>query len=168
MIGERWREIVEFIGVAAIIASLIFVGMEVRQERDLARSNLAATSFDNLTSLVLMTSDPGFAKTFAKMLERPQDLTIDERLQVDSVLDAIKLMILRECFLVEREVFVECDGMVSEVARRYFGNRYAQSWWRLNNIQGARAIMPGWVDPLILGPDADSNLTKLDEVLEGL
>ena len=168
MIGERWREFVELIGVVAIVASLIFVGMEVRQERDLARTILAATSFDNLAALRLTASNPDFAKTYAKMLERPEDLTIDERIQVDSVLDAIKFMILRECHLVERNVFTECDGMVSEVVHRYFGNEYAQSWWRLNNTQGARAILPSWIDSAMLGPDVDSNLRNIEEVLEAL
>ena len=166
MFGKRLRESIELIGVVAIVASLIFVGMEVRQERDLARSNLAASSFDNLAALRLTTSDPEFAKTYAKMLENPEDLTTDEMIQVNSVLDAIKLMILRECHLVERDVFMECDGMVSEVTRRYFGNKYAQSWWRLENIQGTRAIMPNWVDPAIFSLDVDSNLRDLQAVLE--
>lgn len=40
----EWREIAEAIGVAAIVASLVFVGLRIRQEDDIARLELVDQS----------------------------------------------------------------------------------------------------------------------------
>jgi len=53
MIEQRWKDAFELLGLVAIVASLIFVGMEIRQERDLARSDLAAQSFENISTFYL-------------------------------------------------------------------------------------------------------------------
>ena len=31
-----WKEVVEFVGIAAIVASLVFVGLQLQQDRELA------------------------------------------------------------------------------------------------------------------------------------
>jgi len=41
MKSMNWRDVVELIGISAIVASLIFVGLEMRQARDIALSELA-------------------------------------------------------------------------------------------------------------------------------
>jgi len=58
-------------------------------------------------------------------------------------------------------VFVECEIIVSEYGPRFFGNHYAQSWWRLQNPADL-TFMPSWVDALITGIDPDSNIELLD------
>ncbi len=37
MKSVSWKDIAELLGMAAIVASLIFVGMQLRQERDIVR-----------------------------------------------------------------------------------------------------------------------------------
>lgn len=39
-----WNEIAELIGIAAIVASLVFVGLQMRQDHVIARSELGAGS----------------------------------------------------------------------------------------------------------------------------
>jgi hypothetical protein len=42
----KWKEIAEAIGIAAIVASLVFVGFQIRQEDDIARLELIDRSTD--------------------------------------------------------------------------------------------------------------------------
>ena len=51
MKAESWKQIAEAIGVAAIVASLIFVGLQVRQEDDVARLELIDRSIDHQREL---------------------------------------------------------------------------------------------------------------------
>ncbi len=46
---SRWRGIAELVGLAGVIGSLVFVGMQLQQERELARiSDFAAFSENNI------------------------------------------------------------------------------------------------------------------------
>ncbi len=168
MIDQRLRESMELVGLVAIVASLVFVGMEIRQDRDLTRAELTAQSFDNTAMLRLSLTNADFANSYAKMLERPDDLTIQERIQVNSLLDAALQMIQRECYLADRKVFGECHGIVSGLARRYFGNKYARSWWRSNVPERASATRPDWIQTELFSYEIDSNLKKLEVVLENM
>lgn len=40
---SRWKDVAEFIGVTAIVASLIFVGVQLRQDRDIAETEILAS-----------------------------------------------------------------------------------------------------------------------------
>ena len=164
----NWKDTAEFIGVLAIVASLIFVGMQMRQDRVHARSELGAGSFDALATLRMSTNNtPEFSKTYAKMLTNPQDLSIEERLQINAYLDSFKFLILRDCYLMQRGVFTECEVIVREYGEQFFGNSYAQSWWRLQKPE-TLTFLPDWVDPIIRGFDTNANMQQLDDVISGL
>ena len=47
----KWREIAEATGVAAIVASLVFVGLQIRQEDDIARLELIDRSTEQQRDL---------------------------------------------------------------------------------------------------------------------
>jgi hypothetical protein len=163
MIERRWRDAFELLGLVAIVASLVFVGMEIQQERDLARSDLAAQSFENTATFHLTMTSPDFARTYAKVLENPGNLTIDEKLQIDGYLRAVVALIRRECYLTERDVFSECREIVRSLGKSVFGNRYAQAWWKLNKPH-ARPYFPVWIDSEISGFDPDQHLQMLEQV----
>ncbi len=50
MNGKNWKDTAELIGIAAIVASLIFVGFQMKQEQEIARAEALggyiATSVD--------------------------------------------------------------------------------------------------------------------------
>jgi hypothetical protein len=167
MKSTNWKDIAELVGIAAIVASLVFVGMQMRQDRIHARAELGAGSFESLASLRLEMTGTEFSATYGKALEHPEQLTIAEKLQINGYLDAVKLLFIRECYLKEREVFTECEVIVHEYGPFFFGNRYAQSWWRLQDPQEL-TFLPNWVDDEIADIDAGSNLRQLKEVHEGL
>ncbi len=76
-----WREIAELTGIAAIVASLIFVGLELRQTREIAVSEAyqmrAAIEVANATATASM---PGYLSGLAKLYEggSSDDLTTEE------------------------------------------------------------------------------------------
>jgi hypothetical protein len=39
---KEWNEIAELVGIAAIVASLVFVGLQMRQDHVFARSELGS------------------------------------------------------------------------------------------------------------------------------
>lgn len=157
---REWNEIAELVGIAAIVASLVFVGLQMKQDHVFARSELGAGSFESLASLRQEMMAPEFATTYAKMLEQPGQLTTAEQLQVNAYLDAAKLLIIRECYLVERGIFTECTVIVREYGPYFFGNSYAQSWWRLQSPESLE-FLDSWVDDEISGIDPGHNLKEL-------
>jgi hypothetical protein len=157
MKSTNWKEVAELIGIVAIVASLVFVGMQMQQDRVHARAELGAESFANLASMSLELTSAEFATAFAKTIEKPGELTTAEKLQVNGYLDAFTYLVLRDCYLKERGVFVECEIIVREYGPKFFGNHYAQSWWRLQDPNNL-AFLPNWVDAVITGIDPESNL----------
>ena len=124
---------------------------------------MGADSFANLASVSLELTSADFAATFAKVLEHPEQLTTAEKLQMNGYLDAFKYAVLRDCYLKEREVFVECDIIVREYGPIFFGNRYAQSWWQLQNSRDL-SFLPDWVDSVITGIDPELNVRMLEAI----
>jgi hypothetical protein len=160
MKSTNWKDVAELVAIASIVASLVFVGLQMRQDHVVARSELGAASFESLASLRQGMTGSEFAATYAKMLEQPEQLTTAEQLQVNAYLDAAKFLIIRECYLYERGIFAECGIIVREYGPYFFGSRYAQTWWRLQSPQKL-AFLPGWVKDEITGIDPEYNLKEL-------
>ena len=60
MTAPKWREIAEFFGIAAIVGSLIFVGLQMRQAQEIAIADAyseLASSYLARSELVTMHSD---------------------------------------------------------------------------------------------------------------
>ena len=165
MKDTNWKDIAELIGIAAIVASLVFVGMQMQQDRVHARAELGGGSFSNLAELSLELTSEEFAATFAKAIERPEELTSAEKLQVNGYLEAYTYLILRDCYLMQQDVFIECEIIVREYGPRFFGNHYAQAWWTLHR-PGDLTFMPEWVDAAITGIDPELNQAQLDALPE--
>jgi len=173
MAVKRWRDLFEVIGLSAVVASLIFVGIQLRQDQTIARSELGSGSFAYMAMLNQTITDREFAEIYEKMLDRPQDLSVAEMLQVNGLLNLAIEFVQRECYLVRTTVFVECDAAINEILPRYFGSAYAKSWWNANKLilRGSYGDHEGWVDKVdvqIGNLDSDSTLRYLREINSGL
>ena len=51
MTQTKWKDIVELVGISAIVASLIFVGIQLKQDRGLAIAEATVASFTNIMEL---------------------------------------------------------------------------------------------------------------------
>ena len=130
MKSKNWKDTAELFGFVAIAVSLVFVGFQMRQDQVIARSELTSHSFDLMLGFNQFLFDESFAGTFAKMIEHPEELDAAEKVRVDSLLNSVMLAYSRECYLVERGIFAECNRILNATAERYFGNTYARSWLR--------------------------------------
>ena len=150
------KDTVELIGIAAIVASLIFVGLQLQQDRLLVRSEVGAVSLEFAATVYLAMSDPDISDPWAKMLDQPQNLTPSEILRIDGYLEAVRSVMLRECYLMAMGVFVECEALVGGLAENYFANEYAQTWWRHNH--GPNPVgTHGFINQVVIGVDPAGN-----------
>ena len=153
MRNSNWRNVFEAIGIAAIVISLIFVGIQLRLDRAVARSELTSESFQIVGSLRDKLTEPAFARIFTKMLETPNDLSFEEKLQIDNFYHLVSVAYVRECYLVGRGVTGECDAIFQATIPQLFSNDYAKAWWKLNGIAGNENDelfpFPNWVAPAI-------------------
>jgi hypothetical protein len=108
----------------------------------------------------LEVSAPELAATFAKTVEQPAQLTSAEKIQVNAYLEAFTLLVIRECYLVLRGVFEECRVIVREYGPFFFGNEYAQAWWRAQDVS-SMAFLPSWLDSEIRAIDPQFNRKQL-------
>jgi hypothetical protein len=130
MRSMNWKNIAEFIGIVAIVASLLFVGLQLQQDRQLVRAELGSDANEFMALVDLGMSDPEVGRVWAKMLDSPQDLSVAEMVQVNGILRSVHVMMIRECYLMIMGVFSECRTLSRVVANNYFSNKYAQTWWK--------------------------------------
>ena len=157
-----WMQV---IGIFAIILSLMLVAFQIRQDHTLTRSGLGAGTTENNANIKLIATNSDFAKTYAKMLNQADELSDDEIVQLDFFLGAVKSVFVRECYLKARGVFADCENMVRAQLPRYFGNSFAQNWWRLN--WSPSPYLPGWINDEVNGLDADKNQQYLKQLRDG-
>jgi hypothetical protein len=136
------------------------------------RSELGAVSQEFSATIELTLANPEISGAWAKMLERPEDLSAEEMIQVNSVLAGFRRLFLRECYLVTMEVFGECESLIRGQATHYFGSRYAQSWWRAVHASETEKINPygtsDLIDELVTGVDVSASSSDLAETMDGL
>jgi hypothetical protein len=162
----NWKDTAELIGMAAIVASLVFVGYQLRQDELIARTSLTSHTFELLTEIDLRMTDSELASIYAKILDDSGELTTEEAVKISSFLHAITGLFLRECHYVYRGIYDECDGIIRAYGSRYFGNSFAQSWWKINkppSIDPAFTL-PDWVDSEIESFGVESDKTRIDEL----
>jgi hypothetical protein len=157
--NEQWKHAIEITGMAAIVASLVFVGIQLQQDRVIARSELTSDSFQIISSIQDRLTDPDLAATFSKMLHDPEELSFEEKVQIDNLFKRVVGAYTRECYLKGRGILGECDAIIRATARDYFGNSYGQAWYRLNGPKGRENDemfpFPNWVEAEIQGFDSD-------------
>lgn len=110
MKSADWKNVAEFVGISAIVASLIFVGLELRQTREIAISEAyqmrAATEVAHASAI---TTVPGFMSGLAKLVEGKSvsDLTTEERI-------AQQFYITAQLAVWENDHFQYSQGYLSE------------------------------------------------------
>ena len=161
-----WKGTAELIGIAAIVASLVFVGLQMRQEQELARADLGSRGVETLIDLRLRASESDFAETYSKMLEHPSELTDGEMLQINNYLSAVQSLFVRECYLLARDVYGECDEMFKANAPFFFGSQYAQTWWKRN--WSPSLYTPSWMNDEVENLDIEVGRRMLEEIRKDL
>ena len=159
----NWRNVGEAIGLVAVVASLIFVGVQFRQDQVIARSELGSTTFELMVLADQTMNDAEFSIIYTKMLQSPDQLSVDEMIRINAFLRQVADSMARECYLVQRGVYVECENLLRDNIRRYFGNAYAQAWWRLSDTRGA-VKLPSWIDDAIYKNGSGVELQRIKAI----
>ena len=158
-----------------ILAGLIIVGLQMKQASDLQKTQILhdATSAYMANEMALIGE--GFAAVWAKSIESPESLTLEELRLLDSFLWSHYVYRwmgnyrLHQAGLLEE---VEWKREVKQDATYIFGSRYGKAWWA--NFQDhvtldenaiwftqefvdyiseqADAVSDTWTAGLVLGP----------------
>ena len=156
------RNLFEAIGVAAIVLSLIFVALQLKQDQELTRAQLGAATTEMASEIRRNFIESGFQQTFVKMITQPDQLTIEEIAEIDFALTSVKGALIRECYLVERGVFAECDGALRNNSRQFFQNAFAQEWWKQN--YRPNPYLPDWLSEEIEMFDPNGNRQQFEQL----
>ena len=148
MTKQSWRTVAEIFGLAALVASLIFVGIQLQQDRAFARSELGSQSFEYFNRIDAMIHAADFAPIYLKMIQSPNELTNEEMIRINAFYRTVAGLMSRECYLTQTGVFPECERAIGDIIRNYFGNAYAKAWWKKTNSKHVIEL-PVWVDQSI-------------------
>lgn len=123
------KQIIDVGGVLAVIASLVFVGVQLRQEQIFARAALGSVTLESSAEFDQRFQDPVVASIYIKMISDPKELSIEEMTQANAILEHIVILWTREGYLFDLGIFGEDTRVVGQYAERIFGNAYAKAWW---------------------------------------
>jgi len=131
---SKYRDYAELAGIAAIVASLIFVGLEIRQDHEIARSQLGVGTLAGFQDLNKTLASSDYIHTYAKILDG-EDLSIEDAMRMDRLLNQLLILIEREGYVYSLGLFPDRTGMIQLAAPMFFGNRYARAWWAQNRTR---------------------------------
>ena len=78
---DRWIGVV---GNLAVVIGLVVVAVELRQTSVIANGELSSEFMANWQEFDRSRQDPSFAAVYAKSIERPDELTLTEQIQLDA------------------------------------------------------------------------------------
>ncbi len=142
----------ELVGGVAVIASLLYVGLQVRQSTSVARANSHKGFIDSFSQWSLSVArDPALVRVWRDGCENRGGITADERGQLDWLLFS-SFRILETIHYQSRLGFAE-RHLLSELEPGYvavLSGAGAQEWWRENPIpfgaeftQYVEGLLPG-------------------------
>jgi hypothetical protein len=160
----RWLELA---GSVAVLIGLGLLALELRQTSDITRAELATDSGNILISINAQLTTTPFAKTYAKMLEIPEELTTAEMLELNGFYWQITGVFMREVSLKRRGIFPEDENIIMGIVPRFFSNSYAQSWWLSNRHRlPPRVVL--LVDRALAKLSTNENLQELVDIRSNL
>ena len=88
---SNWKDTAELIGIAAIVASLVFVGMQLKQSQDIALSQASqARTAMSIDTLISTTENANYISAVAKGRSgRRAELTIEEQVTMSQYAIAV-------------------------------------------------------------------------------
>ena len=101
--SPRLKSALEALSVAAVILSLIFVGLEVNESTRATRSATAAETTATIAEwYTALGSDQQVSSALRRYITDPQSLTLDEQYQATMTLHSL-MLILQSSFYLEEE-----------------------------------------------------------------
>ena len=147
-----WKETAEVLGVLGVIASLVFVAMEIRQNTDAVRSTAIQGMLDQSFAANLTPVDNASLRD--AIYSTPEELTDDQRRQLGWFYAAlIRLQLNRYS---QAGIGVVDEATVLDLGARggVYQTATFRSWWKL---QGGRYSddFEQWFDSIVNGPPVE-------------
>ncbi len=121
-----------------MIAGLLLVTYELRQNRQIARAELNSQQLVQMGSISGAFRDPVFAAVFQKSLVEPESLTPDERLMIDGHFRDLINLVRRDRSMTVLGVFEDnTDFWAAYVVMHGLGTEFGRQWWSQNKDTGA-------------------------------
>ena len=123
----------EVVGAVAVVASLLYLAVQVRQNSRIATDGAYRNSQSAIGSQVAMMIDAGNTPIILKGLESFESLTSEEKFNFDSLMLGLVSLIESE-LLSNRAQYLtdETMGNWSHYLQRYLVYPGWQDWWLLN------------------------------------
>jgi hypothetical protein len=148
---EAISDWIQIIGMIGVIAGLLLVTYELRQNRQIARAELNSQQLDHMGSIYGAFRNPDFAAVFQKSLAQPDSLTPNEKLMMDGHFRDLINLLRRDNSMYVLGVYEDnTDFWAGWVVRYGLGTKFGRQWWSQNKDRTGR-----------IG-------TKIDEALERL
>ncbi len=100
MTWEEWGAIGDLVGGFAVVVSLVYVGLQIRQSANASRAATLQAFAEQYSDVNQMITDPAIARIFTKGLDGMSALTVDEQASFASVLSSISRTL--ESFYIQR------------------------------------------------------------------
>jgi len=165
--SRDWKRTADLIGIAAIVASLLFVGFEIRQDQTIARAELSTGTFDHYIGIDEALREPEFSTVFVKAITDADSLTDEEMTRMNAFLDRVVRMWQRENYLRRLGIYRESDRVVRQLAPGIFGNEYAKAWWSASHDRFSEGVTER-VSPIIEAVPNDASFRYLQDIRRSL
>ena len=154
----NWKDIAELIGIAAIVASLIFVGVQMRQDRQIAEAQIFAEFGESHTAWVdLVTTN---AAVWVRGLNG-DDLSDTETAQFDALAAGYWVQ-QRSKYLRSTRLAGRPDFIVVDTANFIYQHKGLRHWYKKWLDHSERR------DGNLASPNQHPFLVGIDETLDGL
>ena len=134
---------IQIIGMIGVIAGLLLITYEFRQNRQIARADLNSQQLFHMSSIHSAFRNREFAAVFQKSLELPDSLTPDEKLMMDGHFRDLFNLLIRENVMFDLGVYDDDDSWfwAEYVVRHGLGTDFGRQWWSQNkDLFGRNAI----------------------------
>jgi hypothetical protein len=136
---RNWIDGLEIFTSVSILAGLILVAYEVRQNNDLAEADAVRALTVGWQQIEMSTYESDIASIRIKSIEDPQNLTSAEILKMSAWLSVIVNQYSLEFSMDERNLGYDYGDVPNGTEQAlvggfgfYFGNRFARSWYLEN------------------------------------
>jgi hypothetical protein len=165
----NWKNVIEYAGMAALIVGLFLVYEELSQAGTIARAELSAESARLLEALNVQERDPGFASILVKSQRNPEELTVEERIQLNAYLESAVATFGREKFYYDLGIFESWKEFPQILGPRFFGTRYGRAYWDIRKSLFFPAEIAAEVDNALMNTKAVQYYRDFDSnIVDGL
>ena len=131
----EWKDVAEFVGISAIVGSLIFVGLQIRQEQNVAVSQIYQTTMAATVEVHIAMAE--HAELLAKA-RNADELSDAERIAVEELIDMWSARAFFETISARRIDDGEWSGPINVFAFMLHDNPGLQQVWSKKMLRKER------------------------------